>query len=166
MIEVLSPAHVPYMLALQRHCLEQGDPFTPTSERGYLLCYQYQNFCLGMWNERRDGLTAFLCCTIPTARASRNFGRGRVPDALLDSVGHMNTLLIRSGQRGKGLGKALMREGIRLLRQRGAHYIYAVVSPGNTISRHMLDSLGFREVERIELNGAAKVLYCLTDGAG
>lgn len=163
MIELLAPEHLPNMLALQQHCVDNGDTFTPTSERGYALCYQFHNFCLGVWDEQRDQLVAFLCCTIPTSRASRNFGRGRVPGALLDSVGHMNTLLIRSGHRGQGLGKALMREGIDQLHARGASHIYAVVSPENSVSRHMLGMLGFREAERVELNGAAKLLFCLAD---
>lgn len=163
MIEELTPDALPHMMALQQDCLDLKDPFTPTSAQGYERCYRFQNFCLGVWSARREQLIAFLCCTMPTARAARNLGRGRVPDALLDSVGHMNTLLVRAGHRGQGLGKRLMRQGIEHLRARGAVQIYAVASPENAASLHMLRSLGFDEIERMELDGVPKLLLALTD---
>ncbi len=161
MIEQLAAGHVPGMLELQTHCLKRGDLFTPTSEEGYLLSFRFRNFALGIWGEDRCTLTAFLCCTIPSERASRNLGRGLLPDEMLDEVGHMNTLLIRAEHRGRGLGKALVKSGIGRLREGGAHYIFAVVSPGNAISRHMLSSLGFEEVRPIKLNDQWKIQYCL-----
>ncbi len=149
------------MLRLQQHCIDHGDLFTPTSERGYALYYQFHNFALGIWDSSHQELNAFLCCAIPTHLASRNFGRGRVRDDQLDAVGHMNTLLIRAEYRGQGCGKALMRMGIQRLKRGGACHIFAVVSPENAISAHMLDVLGFTLRERIELNGAPKLLFFL-----
>jgi ribosomal-protein-alanine N-acetyltransferase len=62
-------------------------------------------------------------------------------------------IAIREGYRDRGLGRLMMRELHRVVRDRGGHRVRLRVAPDNARARHLYASLGYRQVgiERGEL---------------
>lgn len=160
MVVRLEEHNIDEMLALQKECLDNQDPFLPTSYDGYIRAFRFLNFCFGFRDAPDARLGAFLNCSIPTQRSAANLGRGRLPPEELDAVGHMNTLLVRRNCRRHGVGRSLVQASISLLYERGCRHIYVTVSPDNTASLELLRTMDFVPVDTILLQGYdRKLLY-------
>jgi mycothiol synthase len=59
----------------------------------------------------------------------------------------------RPAHRGKGLGKAVMQEGLRRLRERGAHTAFVIAVHDNEAARNLYESVGFEMVNTERLYG-------------
>lgn len=158
-MEMLEAGQVDHMIALQRKCLEAGGAFTPTSRQGYLRAFEFQNFCLGAWSPDRAQLLAFCNCSLPTARAAVNFGRGRVAPGELDVVGHLNTMLVHPDCRRQGLASELLRGAMAGLCRRGARHLFVITNPENLASAGLLCAFGFEQMDFIWLHGQLKKLF-------
>ena len=158
MITLLTPRDIDEILALQYICFANNDLFIPTSREGYLRAFRFQNFCLGYRETLDSPLTAFLNCSIPTERSQCNWGRGRLPDGLLNAVGHINTLLIQVGRRRRGLGRDMVDAALARFSREKCSHIYATVSPDNRASLKLLNSFGFSVVDTIWLHGQQRHL--------
>lgn len=80
------------------------------------------------------------------------FGDHRAWDGYRHSVEH--SVYVRSGQRGAGLGRALMEELIALARAAGKHLMVAAVEAHNTGSLRLHESLGFEYAGTLKQVGA------------
>lgn len=156
MITQLDERHIDQMLDLQRQCMDNSDIFLPTSREGYLRAFQFDNFCYGYMEE--GALIAFLNCSIPTSRGKNNLGRGRLPDALLDFVGHMNTLLVRKTCRHHGVGRDLVRTVLDEFMRRGCPHIFVTASPENAASLRLLKIMDFRALDSVRLGNEHRLL--------
>ena len=156
-IERLGVEHIEEILSLQMECMDNNDLFLPTSREGYLRTFQYSNFCYGY----RDGerLIAFLNCSIPTAQAQINFGRGRIKPEALNQVGHMNTLLVAKDVRKKGVGRELVEASLMEFLLRDCRYIYVLVRADNLGSVRLLQSMGFLVVDIATIQGQARMVF-------
>lgn len=56
------------------------------------------------------------------------------------------SLYVKEGYRGKGLGKALLKELVHEGESAGLHTIVARISEGNDVSLHLFESEGFEQV--------------------
>lgn len=63
-------------------------------------------------------------------------------------------MYVRDGERGRGIGRALLEELIARARTRGAHVMVAGVESGNAGSIALHERLGFVEVGRMPQVGA------------
>lgn len=61
----------------------------------------------------------------------------------LDTVVHMDTVVVRPEYRGHGLQKTLMLEGEAMLKAQGYHHLLCTVHPENTYSYRNIASLGY-----------------------
>jgi ribosomal-protein-alanine N-acetyltransferase len=61
---------------------------------------------------------------------------------------HLLNLAVHPGQRGLGLGRALLREALSQARTQGAQVAWLEVRPSNTAARALYASFGFKEVGR------------------
>jgi mycothiol synthase len=59
----------------------------------------------------------------------------------------------RSMYRGKGLGRSVMHEGLRRLRELGAHTAFVIAVHDNEAARNLYESVGFETVNRERLYG-------------
>ncbi|MGC9192226.1 MAG: ribosomal protein S18-alanine N-acetyltransferase [Conexivisphaera sp.] len=71
---------------------------------------------------------------------------GRAP---LVKKGHVISIAVDEGHRRRGLGRALMVEGMKALRSRGCSEVYLEVRVGNEPAISLYRGLGFRVVRRI-----------------
>jgi ribosomal protein S18 acetylase RimI-like enzyme len=156
MIVRLDESNIDGMLALQAQCLDNSDIFLPTSREGYLRAFRFDNFCYGYMEEGR--LTAFLNCSLPTARGTGNLGRGRLREPELDRVGHMNTLLVDKFSRHHGIGRELVNASLCEFRKRNCPHIFVTASPQNTASLKLLDAMAFYVCDIIMLGGQRRFL--------
>src|SRR3989475_12957111 len=63
-------------------------------------------------------------------------------------IGYVYFVAVDPGARGKGSGRALVQESLRLFRSRGAYRVFAAVPRDNDPSMHLFESLGFERVAR------------------
>ena len=68
-------------------------------------------------------------------------------------TGLFEPLGTRSAHRGKGLGKAVMHEGLRRLRELGAQTVFVTAVHDNEAARSLYESVGFETVNRERLYG-------------
>jgi mycothiol synthase len=68
-------------------------------------------------------------------------------------TGLFEPLGTRTMYRGKGLGKSVMREGLRRLREHGAHTAFVTAVHDNEAARNLYESVGFETVNRERLYG-------------
>ena len=62
----------------------------------------------------------------------------------------MNDLYVAEGQRGEGIGRALIEAGAEVARRRGAHHLEWATAPGNETAQRLYDSTGAKRSEWIE----------------
>jgi len=63
-------------------------------------------------------------------------------------IGYVYFVAVDPGARGKGSGRALVQESLRLFRSRGANQVFAAVTEDNGPSMRLFESLGFERVAR------------------
>src|SRR3989475_10354962 len=63
-------------------------------------------------------------------------------------IGYVYFVAVDPGARGKGSGRALVQESLRLFRSRGAYRVFAAVPRDNDPSMRLFESLGFERVAR------------------
>src|SRR2546425_9037503 len=63
-------------------------------------------------------------------------------------IGYVSFVAVDPGARGKGSGRALVQESLRLFRSRGADRVFAAVTEDNDPSMRLFESLGFERVDR------------------
>ncbi len=63
-------------------------------------------------------------------------------------IGYVYFLAVDPGARGKGSGRALVQESLRIFRSRGADRVFAAVTEDNDPSMRLFASLGFERVAR------------------
>jgi len=63
-------------------------------------------------------------------------------------IGYVYFVAVDPGARGKGSGRALVQESLRIFRSRGADRVFAAVTEDNDPSMHLFESLGFERVAR------------------
>jgi len=68
-------------------------------------------------------------------------------------TGLFEPLGTRSTYRGKGLGQSVMHEGLRRLRELGAHTAFVIATHDNKAARNLYESVGFRTVNTERLYG-------------
>ena len=68
-------------------------------------------------------------------------------------TGLFEPLGTRQALRGRGLGKAVMHEGLRRLRGLGAHTALVTATHGSEPARSLYESVGFKTVNRERLYG-------------
>ncbi len=68
-------------------------------------------------------------------------------------TGLFEPLGTRTTYRGKGLGKSVMHEGLRRLRELGAHTAFVTAVHDNEAARNLYESVGFETVNRERLYG-------------
>ncbi|WP_319825293.1 GNAT family N-acetyltransferase [Thalassovita sp.] len=81
-----------------------------------------------------------------------SFGDWRAFDGYRHTVEH--SVYVREGQRGGGIGKALMLALIARAREIGKHVMVAGIEAGNAPSIRLHESLGFRQVGHMPQVGA------------
>lgn len=64
------------------------------------------------------------------------------------AVGRICNVAVAHEFQGRGIGKRLLAEAYRLLRQRGARYLQIETLETNPVGMHLYPSLGFREIVR------------------
>lgn len=146
------------MLSLQEECLAGGDLLKPVSREEYLSAFYYTNFCYG-WIAPNFDLIAFLTCTIKARSTEINFGRNRIPPDQLDSIGHINSLLIRKSERNQGVEAGLIENSLQEFFRKGCTHIFFPVSAGNHSSVGLLKSMGFESMDLIELRGEGERFF-------
>ncbi len=62
----------------------------------------------------------------------------------------MNDLYVAEGQRGEGIGRALVEASAEVARRRGAHHLEWATAPGNKTAQRVYDSTGAERSEWIE----------------
>jgi GNAT superfamily N-acetyltransferase len=62
----------------------------------------------------------------------------------------MNDLYVAEGQRGEGIGRALIEASAQVARERGAHHIEWATAPDNKTAQRLYDSSGAERSEWIE----------------
>lgn len=105
-IKLLTSDYIEDILRLQTIAINNGDPFTPSSREMYQRAFMYQNFVHGVFEDNE--LIGYCNCSIPTKNSSMNLGRNVLHDDELDSVGHVNTILVDVPYRRKGYGGRLL----------------------------------------------------------
>ena len=91
---------------------------------------------LGAWTE--DGLVGFAC--LYWHRSSL-----RASDVVL-----MNDLYVEEGQRGGGIGRALIETSAEVARERGAQVLEWTTKPDNERAQRLYDSFGAERSEWVE----------------
>jgi ribosomal protein S18 acetylase RimI-like enzyme len=71
-------------------------------------------------------------------------------DRLDPGVGYVYYVMVLSAFRGRGLGRRLLDDALRIFRDDGVQVVYAAVQAGNEPSRRLFLRQGFRVVERRE----------------
>jgi len=160
-LKKLSDLYLEDMLALQRHCIDAGGLFIPTSKEGYNRSFMYQNFCYGIFCEESTKLLGFCNCSIPTRKSKNNIGVKWLDPEELDFVGQVNTILVHLEYRGKGYGKQLISTVLEEFRNRGMKYIYVTISPQNKVSLGLFQSFEFRIVEKREYHDTDRYILQL-----
>ena len=64
------------------------------------------------------------------------------------AVGRILNLAVAADWQGRGIGKRLLAEAYRLLRDRGAKYLQIETLETNDVGKHLYPKLGFREMVR------------------
>ncbi len=62
----------------------------------------------------------------------------------------MNDLFVTEGQRGEGIGRALIEASAQVARVRGAHHLEWATAPDNVAAQHLYDSTGAERNEWVE----------------
>ena len=60
---------------------------------------------------------------------------------------YLAELYVVPNQRGKGYGRELITESIRVARDRGAHYAFVITSEEDTLAQRLYEAAGFRRTE-------------------
>ena len=105
-----------------------------------------------MYSDKNE-LLAFCNCSIPTVASKINLGRGILKEEYLNSVGHVNTIIVQRNWRKKGIGKELILSALDEFKQRDIKYIFVVVSPNNQSSLLLFQKMGFRCIKNILYKG-------------
>lgn len=71
-------------------------------------------------------------------------------DRIAEGVGYVYYIAVRSLDRGRQIGGALLDDALVWLEERGARIAYAVVTEDNDVSEGLFRSRGFRAIERKE----------------
>lgn len=90
---------------------------------------------------------------VPTVRAVEESGEVvavSLLDRLVPEVGYVYYVAVLRSHRGRGLGRALLDDALRIFREGGAEVVYAAVQADNEPSRRLFERRGFRLVERKE----------------
>ncbi len=135
------------ILKLQGQAIENGVDIIPSSKEMYKQAFMYDNFVYGLIQRYTGKLLGFCNCSIPTRRSTRNLGIGRVDNNELDNVGHINTIIIDVGHRGKGYGKQIIQKALDEFKSREIKYIFASVSPNNEASMKLFTHFQFSVIE-------------------
>ena len=64
--------------------------------------------------------------------------------------GHILSIAVLPEYRGRGIGKRMMSEVERILKEKGAEYVYLEVEEDNLVARRLYESLGYKEAGKIE----------------
>lgn len=80
-----------------------------------------------------------------------SFGPWRPHDGFRQTV--ENSVYVRPGQRGSGVGRSLMQELIKRARELGKHVMMAAIESENRASVHMHQQLGFMHVGQMRQVG-------------
>lgn len=156
-IQILTSDYLEEMIHLQTIAIANGDPFTPSSKDFYLRAFMFQNFVYGVIENNE--LIGYCNCSIPTNRAATNLGRGIVSADELDSVGHVNTILIDSKYRRMGYGGRLL---LRVIEHFEIHshvkYVFTTIQTVNVPSYNLFLKNNFQELKIFENRGTQKYL--------
>ena len=158
----LNSAYINEMLMLQDVAHKNGDPFTPSSRAFYERAFMFQNFVFGLFDEEDTKLIGYCNCSVPTEKARKNLGRGIIPNDELNSVGHVNTILVDSRYRRQGYGFKLLNQVITTFKSKSEiHYIFTTLYTINTPSHNLFLKCGFHDHSIIENNGVKKNLLLM-----
>jgi len=159
-IRKLTSTSIDDILALQDKSYNSGDEFIPSSRNVYERAFQFKNFVFGIYTEAHN-LIAFCNCSIPTHRATINLGRGFIDDSELDLVGHVNTIIVERESRRQGIGKKILQKVIQEFKNSQIKHLFVVISPNNTASLSLFQSIDFKIVSRIEYKGVNRFILKL-----
>lgn len=106
------------------------------------------------WLDERsgDGFPVIVAADDTGVLGYASFGRWRPHSGFRHTVEH--SVYVRGDQRGRGVGKVLMRALIERARAQGVHVMVAAVESGNTASVALHERFGFVEVGRMPQVGA------------
>lgn len=160
-VRLLSNKDIDTILLLQDKAIANKDPFTPSSRELYERAFLFQNFVFGVFH--CDRLIGYCNCSIPTHKAAINLGRDIIPNADLDMVGHINTILIDSNYRRKGYGEKLLSSVLEYFRtEKTVKYIYTTVQANNKPSYNLFIKQNFIPLKIFNNKGKDKYLLQLT----
>jgi ribosomal protein S18 acetylase RimI-like enzyme len=117
-----------------------------------------------VWHPSRVTLEAYQCLRTAPGYDPRLDLVAVAPDGTFGSycicwfdpkcrTGLLEPLGTRTMYRGKGLGKSVMHEGLRRLRELGAHTAFVTAVHDNEAARNLYESVGFKTVNRERLYG-------------
>lgn len=138
----LDSSYIDEMLEVQKACWEkQPGIFVMSSPEAYLRAFEFDNFVVGALDGNR--LAGFLNCAVHNRHSGMNLGRNLdYTPAMLDQVGHLNTVLMHPDQRGRGLARRLVKMAIREFPAR-VRYLMATTAPENKAAQRILNEFGF-----------------------
>ena len=156
-IQLLSSTHIDDILTLQEKAIANGDPFTPSSRELYERAFLFQNFVFGVFENNK--LIGYCNCSIPTHKASMNLGKGIIPVSDLDTVGHINTILIDAQFRRNSYGGLLLSAVLNHFKKKNLiKYVFTTIQTINLPSYRLFLKYGFKTIRSINNKGKEKYL--------
>jgi ribosomal protein S18 acetylase RimI-like enzyme len=98
------------------------------------------------WRDLRKQAAEGLLLLAERDGAAIAFAAGEISDSHVAQA-YLSDLYVREAERGRGLGKALLGEFARRVRERGATHVTLHVAVSNPSARAVYDRLGFRPME-------------------
>jgi ribosomal protein S18 acetylase RimI-like enzyme len=108
------------------------------------------------WNDLKRHVAAGLAFVAEQGGAAGGFVFATIPPETPD-LGHVTDLYVEPSSRRHGVGRALMRQITRVLRERGVGHVGLDVRVDNAPARAFYDGLGFVEEERFLATSVATV---------
>ena len=95
-----------------------------------------------------DHVTVLLA-RVPETGAAVGVAVMRLQPSLWSSAqeAYLAELYVRPSHRGRGYGRELMAEALRVARERGADYAFLVTSEDDRLAQRLYDAAGFRRTE-------------------
>ncbi len=156
----LDAGSVDRILKLQQRCwVYDKQIFIPSSRALIERAFQFENFAFGAF--LGGEMAGFITCSVPGHLAKMNLGRHLgFSDAMMDRVGHFNTMIIAPEHRKKGIGSRLFQMAFETFPERVDCFV-TTTRLENALARQLLEGRGFELVKIIESGGQPRAIYAL-----
>lgn len=166
MLARLTIAELPALQALREHVLSDlPDPDyyrrEPDETRFLRAHLETPHLCLGI--KAHMHVVAYGMLDFPLAPSAMQAARPDADeiDAMCETTPQLISCMVDSAYRGQGLQRYLIRARIDEGRQRGATRFWAMVAPGNHVSRDNLYAAGFQYLATRTFDGHARHIMML-----